>query len=623
MNPNSNRNVPSSLLLHVVQSFLSAWALMKISRMEAGNILGIIFFLLCFFFYRRIHYRLQEQSFMEENASRYPAIVLAAVFCLLYIAIDYHFYIETLTSRLFQLAIISIVSVGLWILFYKLLLFLFSYTGDIPHLETLLLEQPLGQMPERDRQTEKLSLLQRIRSYFNKHTAFCCFLLCLLGWLPYYLYQYPGIMTPDSVNQFEQVLGLLPYSNHHPWIHTLLFQLFYTIGFSLTGSRLFGVSLYTFVQMCFLAFSASYLIGTLRGYRVKSSLCLFITLFYALVPYHGVFSVTIWKDIPFAAVVLLFCCSMLRLMQKTTPNTLVCLGLSGLGICLLRSNGWYAFLICIPFFLFYYRQKRTILFSVFLGILFSAAIIKYPVMNTFQVTQPDLAESLSIPFQQVAAVLCNDRYLEPAQRELLEQVADLTYVKELYVPTYADNIKELVRAGHLEYLASHKRDYLKLYLELGRAYPGDYLYAYINQTFGYWYPDSFYLVAEAEGISATSLGVSHTPLIRGPLVIKGKEIAIKLGGIVPLYGALWSMGVILWVLLFCIGNAFLRKERHKLILYLPSAALFLTIMLATPVATEFRYVYFMVFSLPFYLITALLPLPQPSRLQKEQKAREK
>ena len=157
---------------------------------------------------------------------------------------------------------------------------------------------------------------------------------------------------------------------------------------------------------------------------------------------------------------------------------------------------------------------------------------------------------------------------------------------------------------------AHKREFLKLWIQLGLAYPGDYLEAYIYQTYGYWYPDSFYLVAEAEGVSATSLGVSHTPLIGGPLVVKGKEIAIKLGGMLPLYGTLWSMGVALWILIFCIGNSFIRREKRKLILYLPTVALFLTVMLATPVATEFRYVYFLVFGLPFYLITSVLRLPE-------------
>ena len=228
-------------------------------------------------------------------------------------------------------------------------------------------------------------------------------------------------------------------------------------------------------------------------------------------------------------------------------------------------------------------------------------------MNKAGVIQPDLIESLSIPTQTIAAVLCNDRELTDEQLALIEHVVDLTYIKELYNPTFADNMKELVRAGNQEYLATHKEEFFKLWVTLGLTYPGDYVTAYINQTYGYFYPDSFYPVAEAEGISGSHLGVSHTPLIRGPLVVKSKEIAIKLGSMLPIYSLLWSMGVIFWVMLFCMGNAFVRKEKAKLIYYLPSLALYLTVMIATPVATEFRYVYFMVFSLPFYLMTALLP----------------
>lgn len=227
-------------------------------------------------------------------------------------------------------------------------------------------------------------------------------------------------------------------------------------------------------------------------------------------------------------------------------------------------------------------------------------------MNALGVTQPDLVESLSIPTQQIAAVICNDRELETEQIALIENVIDLTYIKDLYNPTFADNMKELVRAGDQEYLSAHKWEFLKLWFEVGCAYPADYLTAYIDQTYGYWYPDSFYPVADVEGVSATALGVSHTPLIRGPVVVKVKEISIKLGNMVPIYSLLWSMGIAFWLFLFCIGNAFVRSEKEKLIYYLPSFALYLTVMIATPVATDFRYVYFMVFSIPFYLMTAVI-----------------
>ena len=598
-----------NIMIKSIQSFFAVWALMKACRMEPGNILTLVFFLLCFFFFRHIDIRLTSSGFDAGRRTKGTAMAISLLFSALYMAVDYHFYIENLTSPLYRIGIILAVLAGFLVLFYNLLLLLFSYTGDKGRLSKLLfMEEGPSPTPANCPSKSLSGILTGIRGFYRRRTGLCAFILCLLCWLPYFLYQYPGVMTPDSINQFEQVLRIIPYSNHHPWVHTLLIGLFYHIGYGLTGNMVIGMSFYTFFQMCMLALSVAYLINTLKQYLVKPAVCLPVILFYALVPYHAVFSVTVWKDILFAAGVMFFGCSMLRLMKKIFLPEIIVFILSGITLCLFRSNGWYAFCLCLPFLLFHFRKQARIFFPALFGIFIFALLVKYPVMKAFQVSRPDLVESLAIPTQQVAAVICNDRPLTAEQLALVEEVVDLTYIKDLYNPYYADNIKELVRAGHQDYLAAHKKDFFKLWLELGLAYPSDYLQAYIHQTYGYWYPDSFYLVAEAEGVSATKLGVSHTPLIRGPLVVKGKEISIKLGGMVPLYGTLWSMGVVCWVFIFCIGNAFVRKETEKLILYLPSAALLLTVLIATPVATEFRYVYFLVFGLPFYLMCTLVRL---------------
>ncbi len=572
------------MILNVVESFFTTWALMKTGRMEPGNILTGVFFLFSFFLYRHIAIRLSDKSFVYTKQVRRSALVLSFLFTLFYMAVDYPHYIETLTNRLFQAAVLTAVFLGLFICFYHLLLMLFSFSADKNKLQKILYRTDDN----------------------GGHLPFYCFLGCLLCWFPYFLYEFPGIMTPDSINQLEQVLNLTAYSNHHPFVHTMIFKLFYEIGFALTSNMVIAVSFYTFFQMCFLAYSVFYFLKTLDSFHIRREILILITLFYALVPYHAVFFVTLWKDIPFAAVVLLFGCSMLRMLREKKRSTLLMFFFSGVMMCLLRSNGWYGFLLCLPFLLFYYRKNAGTMFPAVLGILLTACIIRYPVLNALHVTPPDFVESLSIPTQQIASVLAHDRTIDKEQLYLLEQVIDTSYVKDLYNPTFADNMKELVRAGNPDYLSAHKGDFFKLWLSLGLAYPGDYMKAYINQTYGYWYPDSFYPVADGEGISATSLGVSHTPLIGGPLIIKGKEISLKLGGMLPIYSLLWSMGIAFWFLLFCIGNAFARNEKAKLICYLPSFALFLTVMIATPVATDFRYVYFMVFSVPFYLMCALI-----------------
>lgn len=607
-------NRRNNLITKSVQSFFATWALLMASRMEVGNILTLVFFLLCFFFFRHIDVRLSVSGFSYTRRTSRTAATISLIFSILYMAVDYTYYIEKLTNPLFRISIISAVLIGFVTLFYNLVILLFSYSGDQTRLEAVLFTlsaAPAAPSFQFQRFKQLNAPAKKIVSFYQKHPALCAFFLCILCWFPYFLYQYPGIMTPDSIVQLEQVLHEIPYSNHHPFMHTMLIGLFYHIGYLVTGNMIVSMSFYTFFQMCILALSVSYLISTLRQYRVRPLVCLVITLFYALVPYHAVFSVTVWKDILFAAGIMLLGCSMLRMMKELSIPSLIVFGISGLMMCLFRSNGWYAFLLCLPLLLFYFRKKAKAVYPVLLTVLAITVMVKYPLMNALSVTQPDLIESLSVPTQQIAAVLCNDRTLTEDQLTLIENVVDLTYIKDLYDPYFADNMKELVRAGNQDYLAAHKGEFLRLWLELGIAYPGDYLKAYIHQTYGYWYPDSFYLVAEAEGISASKLGISHTPLIGGPLVVKGKEISIKLGSMLPLYGTLWSMGVAFWILIFCIGTTFVRKENKKLILYLPTAALLLTVLIATPVATEFRYVYFLIFGLPFYLMSALINIPAP------------
>ncbi len=593
------------LLLHLLQSFLTTWALMKSSRMEPGNILTFVFYLLVFFFYRHVNRRMDLLQ-----VSNRVALLTAVVFTSLYMLVDYPHYVELLTSRLYRFIILAVVFAGFVCLFYYLLHFLYSYACNRKRLYLLLLTRyqdiPYTYEGSRPRISACFSAFA---NFIRSHTALCAFLCCLFCWLPYYLYQYPGIMTPDSINQLEQILGVIPWSNHHPWVHTLVFGFFYHIGYALTGNMVTAVSVYTFFQMCLLAGSVAYFISTLRSHKIRPFVLLLIMAFYALIPYHAVFSVTVWKDIPFAAAVLFFSCAVLRLsvQNQVCFKNLAVLFIAGVMICLFRSNGWYAFLLAMPFLLFGFRRKAKAVYLPLFTALFVAVIVKYPVMSAFHVQQPDFIESVSIPMQQITAVICNGRYLSDEELALIEEVVDLTYIHDLYNPTFADNIKELVRAGNQDYLVTHKNKFLKLWIDLGLRYPGDYLTAYVNQTYGYWYPDSFYLVAEAEGVSATDLGVSHTPLIGGPLVIKAKEIAIKLGSMVPIYGTLWSMGVACWVLLFSISVSVIRRDYHRLICYLPGIALLLSVLAATPVATEFRYVYFLVLCLPFYLITAILP----------------
>ncbi len=427
--------------------------------------------------------------------------------------------------------------------------------------------------------------------------------------LPYFLYEYPGIISPDGVNQIMQIVGVSPWSNHHPVTHTLVISLFYHLGRLFTADINTAISFYTLFQMLFLAFCGGVAMQTIRQFTQRLRVLIPCILFFSVLPFMNVFSVYVLKDSFFSGVFLLFCCSLLQLLQdrgeSVRKNIIawIVFGILSFSICLLRSNGWYAFLVMTPFLIAGMKGQRKKLLLTILPVILLAGILRGPVMRAAGVIQPDTIESLCVPLQQVSRVLADKKEISKEQKELLSCVIDLDAVPSLYNAGFADNMKELVRAGHEEYLDEHKAQFFRLWLDLGRRYPGTYLCALADLTEGYWFPENNYETVTIDGVFGNDIGLSWQPKLGGPFV-KFKEISLKLGNFVPVYSLLWSAGTYTWLLIICAALLFemnrTRTARQKgLLLFLPCFALLLTLFIAVPSASEFRY------ELPVVLVSPL------------------
>lgn len=126
---------------------------------------------------------------------------------------------------------------------------------------------------------------------------------------------YPAVMTPDSISQFAQAIGERPYSNHHPVIHTLLIQICYQAGFGITGNVYAGIAFYTVVQMLILAGVETVCMSILAKRRCPKVLLILWFLFWGLIPYNAIYAVTMWKDVLFAAFMLLYVLFLFLLLE--------------------------------------------------------------------------------------------------------------------------------------------------------------------------------------------------------------------------------------------------------------------------------------------------------------------
>lgn len=569
----------------IAEVIVITWALTLVAGVSPTNIITLVFCIMAIVLTGKVSKRrppdkIKGSRYARENCA---GCICGALFALFYTLGDANNWVEDLSNLGFRIIIIAIGFVGLWFLFGNILVYIFDW-----------IDRASNSLPEWNEDEG---------SFFYRH-AFCvAAVITFLCWLPYFLYLYPGVMTPDSVNQLEQVVGMIGYSNHHPVAHTLLIKLLFNIGKNIFGTPNAGVACYTLFQMLLGSITVGYVIDTLKRVVLSTKALLIAVVIYALIPINAVFAATMWKDVCFAYACTVFALTLFRIIfseYQTKIYQYVVLGLSGLVIALFRSNGWYGFIVIAIVMTIYtvtIKKMRTLIPLVW-GIILVVAIIRGPVFEACNVGEPNFAEGLAIPTQQISQVLCNDRPLDSDDRELIEQVVDLTYIKELYAPGYSDNVKELIKAGNEQYLIDHKWDFLKLYIKLGFKYPGDYLRAFVDQTGGYYFPEANHAVADNEGIVANECGVYSTPLISGKLIVKTKEIGIKLGGMVPIYGIFWSCGSLFWLTLICFSHVLTNNNRRYFIVYMVPICMIAVLLLAVPVSGDFRYIYFLSMMMP-------------------------
>ncbi len=571
-------------LKNVLVAFICTWGLQLLTGITVRNPLTIVYFVIFWIL------GCCKDGERSNSVRAITAVVSLALAGLITLFIGREAVLG-FDSGLFRLIGIVIIFTGLFLVFYSMI--------KLPALIKNVLSRDFTFLLNNRKATKK-TVEGKVFELSDIMVVAISALICFLCYLPYFLYEYPGIMTADSLVQYEQIIGVTPWSNHHPVVHTLVISFFYRLGMAITGDINNSISFYTVAQMIFMSVCCGRVVLQVKKVIGNVAGPVLALAFFALVPFNAVFAVTLWKDVPFAGIVMLTGCVLSDLAAGGKIKIGDCLKLFVLFVLLslFRSNGWYAFILCIPFILYFFRESFARLAITIAAAVIFVVMVKGPVMEGAGVTQPDFTESLSVPVQQVARVLVNDRKISDEDMKLITDVIDTTYIHELYAPDFADNIKELVRAGHPEVIENNKGTYLGLWLRLLTKYPLDYIRAWFDLVGGYVYTDFSYAVGDADGIMANGYGLVPTPLIGGKAVIKGKEILIKLGGFVPIYGMLWCAGAYTWLVIFSL-IAVLGKGGNKrcAVIMILQAAMIATLLIAAPVI-DFRYEYAVVMLMP-------------------------
>lgn len=446
----------------------------------------------------------------------------------------------------------------------------------------------------------KINVLSNKKKYSNLKLFIISLIIILICWIPYFLTLYPGVLTADSISQFSSfVNGFNIVSDHHPVIHTVFIGMIYNVGFFMFHNVNLATGFVSITQMIIMASIFSYFLMWLYKRNVSRTILILILLYFSLSPIHGYYSVTMWKDVLFGGFFLLFTLNIIDLDQSNSFDIkqIVKFILLSLLILFFRNNALYVYIFCIPFFIYLYKNK---LFNIVLCICISLLcffIVKGPVFRYFNIKKSSSSEYIAIPLQQVGRM--SYKYVDFSEEELdiINELIPVDAMSNLYNPMTVDFIK-FNSLYNTSVFDANKTKYFKLWINLVLKHPSIAIESYLNSTLGYWYSGvQFWAVGDS--IDKNDIGIYSAP--KGGKYINRYVTEIKSYDI-PIVSTQWSIGLCFILIAFSCLLIIIKRKMRFLIYYVPILGIWLTLMVASPVFAEFRYVYCAYTCLPLFLL---------------------
>ena len=425
------------------------------------------------------------------------------------------------------------------------------------------------------------------------------FLIILGIWLLFFLTFYPGSTMNDTIYILQNPWKL---SNQHPILYNLYLYGFYQIGCCLGNPNL-GLALLSLFQMLCMDYVLTKAISIFYTKRASSRLCLFLTLYFALSPIFSIYAISAIKDTPFSICLFALVMYLYELAESkgalfNSKNYIVRIILCTFGIISFRNNGFIIIIgLCIILSLIY-KHYRTKIVLLFVGILIGQKLLCMTLIPAEN--EPLFQESVGIPIQQIGAAVVKGKPLTPNQEEYLYTLLPKEQW-QCYSPACSDNLKWNAHFDR-EFLNQTKLQFLRIWFELFLQNPKIYTEAYILNTYGIWgietrNKEQYYFTL----IDDNTLGlIQKSPL---PEMLRYLIAHYYCNRFTCRY---LSMGTAYWILFATTLWILYKKSYLHFTITIPLWMLFISLLLATPIAFAFRYGFVMSMILPFIIFSVII-----------------
>ena len=348
--------------------------------------------------------------------------------------------------------------------------------------------------------------------YVKKNKVFLIhFLIPLTIFIILLLAYYPGIITYDGNNQWQQVQSGI-FEGGHPYFTTFFLLVLAKIHNSTTTVLLYQIGVFSLIWGVFCQ--------SIKTDKKGEIIKVIGTLLISLSPIIGLYAISMWKDILYTyylfAISVMFYIGINKDFNYSYKEYIL-LGLFMFLVFSYRYNGIIVIILLILILLGLLYKKRQVIkvnlskvfssLGVFILLILLAMISKnIMIKETEKVKKPTVVKSVSIStidsymLWMMGAHLKDNNIKNKSDLEFIDKVLDVDLYKKEYNPYLINSIngnKKLDR----EYLSKHKVQFKNIFIKYSLKYPltivNHYLKADallinpISQKYSYVYVYSF------------------------------------------------------------------------------------------------------------------------------------
>lgn len=446
---------------------------------------------------------------------------------------------------------------------------------------------------------------------FERHPFWGPAMVIWIFAIPWLVCFFPGTLQPDACHQLFMALGVSEMTGHHPIFVTKLMGACLYLGRTLFGSDNIGMFLYTFPQFAIQSLVMAYAIYVLSYMKAPIVMRWGALVLYSIYPIFPIWGYTLVKDTGYFIFVLLFVTILVHVYGSGQSRPvwwqMILFVFSATGLGLFRNDGRYVIVLtCVCGIIWGRKYCRVLFVAGAVVCLLSNFLVEGVYMESRNIPKGSVREALSIPLQQTARYV-KEHYEEitPEEAQILQECfnVELTKLADLYTPDFSDPVKG-------EFALYPKTSYLKAYFHVwGQQmlkHPDTYIQAFLNQTYGYFYPEK---ESRRDGIAFFNIEDVHDSqgeYMNFAFGIKngfGRRLLIIYAHLIkaiPVIGILYSPGMYTYILLGCIVLLVAKKKWRELIVYIPGFCVLL-ICMSSPVTACLRYALPNIISFPLYL----------------------